>query len=134
MPAHPPAGHLEPAQCPSRPPCSPSTRLGTSKDHEVAASVHADTPNPGEPVTTEQQPHTPLPWTQPGASSVRLANKPVGVAWHLLFRARPPGDLAPELRHRCGVRAVKCHIQDRTAHRILYLQGYRFVPVRLAQP
>src|SRR5215813_10567356 len=64
MPAHPPARHPEPAQCPSRPPCSPSTRLGISKDHEVAASVHADTPNPGEPVTTEQQPHTPLPWTR----------------------------------------------------------------------
>src|SRR5262249_42786315 len=64
MPAHPPARHPEPAQCPSRPPCSPSTRLGISKDHEVAASVHADTPNPGEPVTTAQQPHTPLPWTR----------------------------------------------------------------------
>jgi hypothetical protein len=30
----------------------------------VAASRHADTPNPGEPVTTEQQPHTPLLWTR----------------------------------------------------------------------
>jgi hypothetical protein len=30
----------------------------------VAASRHADTPNPGEPVTTEQQLHTPLPWTR----------------------------------------------------------------------
>src|SRR5215471_5749301 len=64
MPAHPPAGHLEPAQCLSRPPCSPSIRLGISKDHEVAASRHADTPNLGEPVTTEQQSHTPLPWTR----------------------------------------------------------------------
>jgi len=31
----------------------------------VAASVHADTPNCGEPVRTDQQPHTPLPWTWP---------------------------------------------------------------------
>jgi len=52
-----------PAQCPSRPPCSPSIRLGISKDREVAASVHADTRKLDEPVTTEQQPHTPLPWT-----------------------------------------------------------------------
>ena len=62
---------------------------------------------------------------QPRASSVWLADKPERVARHLLFRARPPGDPGPELRHRRGVHAVKCHIQDRTTHRVLHLQGYR---------
>jgi len=37
--------------------------VSNSKDHEVAASRHADTPTQDETVTTEQAPHTPLPWT-----------------------------------------------------------------------
>src|SRR5206468_3100064 len=96
-PAHPPAGHLEPAQCPSRPPCSPSIRLGISKDHEVAASVHADTPNPGEPVTTEQQPIHHSRGREPGKTigctlpgSGRWARNS-GRATDLPWRTRPMG-------------------------------------------
>ncbi len=37
--------------------------LSTSKDHEVAASRHTDTPTLDETVRTEQAPHTPLQWT-----------------------------------------------------------------------
>ena len=42
---------------------SPSLGLSTSKDHEVAALRHADTPGTDETVTADQAPHTPLPWT-----------------------------------------------------------------------
>src|SRR5215475_6322959 len=40
---------------------------------------------------------------QPRASPARHADNREGVARHLLSRKRPPGDLAPELRHRRGV-------------------------------
>ena len=34
----------------------------------MAASRHADTPRKDEPVTTQQAPHTPLPWMRTNAS------------------------------------------------------------------
>ena len=43
--------------------CSWGTPTAASKDHEVAASRHADTPAQDETVRTEQAPHTPLQWT-----------------------------------------------------------------------
>ena len=45
----------------------------------MAASVHADTHKPDEPVTTEQQPHTPLPWTQPNMELTFVAKDPDSV-------------------------------------------------------
>ena len=44
-------------------------------------------------------------------------DQPEGIAWHVLLRDGPAGHVAPEARHRLGVRAVERHVQDRgSAH------------------
>jgi len=76
--------------------------LSTTKDHEVAALRHADTPGTNETVTTEQASHTPLPWTRPRQGRAR----PVGClnSWktrtsdwkpHIVAYARAAGIGAP---------------------------------------
>ena len=52
MPGSPRTARREPAQCHLRPLRSPSSRLPISKDREVAASLHGDTPYSGKTVTS----------------------------------------------------------------------------------
>ncbi len=53
----------ERAQCQLRPLRSPSLHSRISKDHEVAASRHGNTPDEGKPSHRDQVLHTPHPWT-----------------------------------------------------------------------